>query len=76
MLAASMEANGEVAVAHLGVVGLECDASLWKAVAALQQQCTQPDRVVPVSWERLLEGLAHGDLADDARRMAARYIPG
>lgn len=76
MLAASMEMAGDVDIAYLGVIGLEEDTSLWKAVDVLGNQCRGADSVVATRWEALLSRLSGTGLAFDVARMRERYLPG
>lgn len=81
MLAASLETTpdpcGQAEVAHLAVIGLECDTSLWVAARSLQTHMVTPERVIPRTLEAVVACFGGTDVdgrpADNSPTSLARF---
>lgn len=74
LLAVSVPMIGEADEAHVAVVGLRADASLWKAVDLLRSQMKLPSFVIPINWEELISRLDGTSLWSFGALFSERYL--
>ncbi len=74
LLAVSMPMIGEADEAHVAVVGLRDDASLWKSVDLLHSQMKLPSFVIPIPWEELISRLDGTSLWSFGALFSERYL--
>lgn len=60
--------------AHLAIIGLDEDASLWDAADLVAAQMTEPDRLLLRSWNQLVQAVRDTPLDSFAKRFTERYL--
>lgn len=60
--------------AHLAIIGLDEDASLWSAADSVTSRMTEPDRLLLRPWNRVMEVLSDSSLESFAAFFNERYL--
>ncbi len=60
--------------ARVAVIGLGQDVGLWRSADALTAQMAKPDRILPRTWESVIESLRTSSIASFAALFNERYL--